>query len=196
MIVLLVTSVQTASAEFIFKIQDTVVISNGVSPTTGTLHGILQLTGTDLTTPPNNVMSVNIAFQTGADGATAADSRILFQTPQEPSSGGLITGGNLFTGATDLPADIIRFADDAVNAVTAFNNARLVSVPFSINAGITSATIPVNFIQGNELGNSAAQAFPIALMGGTITVRPIPEPHSIALILLGTALVAVRRRHR
>jgi hypothetical protein len=203
---LLITSVQTASAELIFKLQDTVVISNGVSPTTGTLHGVLQLTGSHLATPPNNIMSVNMSFQTGAFTATAPDSRIAFSTPQEPSSGGLIVGGNLFTAASDLPNDIIRFADDAVNAVTAFNNARLVSVPFSVNAGITSATIPVNFLgtistgssnlMGNELGDSAAQAFTITLMGGTITVRPIPEPHSILLALLATSLVALRRRHR
>ena len=196
MLVLLITSVQTASAQPIFKLQDTVVISNGVTPTTGTLHGVLQLTGTHLTTPPNNVMSVNYAFQTGPAGSTAPDSRILFQTPQEPSSGGLITGGNLFTLATDLPNDIIRFADDAVNAVTAFNNARLVSVPFTINAGITMATIPVNHIAGNELGNSQAVAFPITLSGGVITVRPVPEPHSIVLVLLASTLAALRRRHR
>jgi hypothetical protein len=193
---LLITSVQTASAELIFKIQDTTVISNGVAPTTGTLHGILQLTGTHLTTPPNNVMSVNIAFQTGNAGSTAPNGTIAFQTPQEPSSQGLISGGNLFTMASDLPNDIIRFADDAVNAVTAFNNARLVSVPFTVNAGINNATIPVNFISGNELGNSAAQPFPITLTGGVITVRPIPEPHSILLALLATSLVALRRRHR
>jgi hypothetical protein len=108
----------------------------------------------------------------------------------------LITGGNLFTGATDLANDLIRFADDAVSAVTAFNNARLVSVPFTINAGITSATIPVNFIAGNELGNSVAQAFPITLMGGNITVRPIPEPHSIVLALLASSLVALLRRRQ
>jgi hypothetical protein len=203
---LLITSVQTASAELIFKIQDTTVISNGVSPTTGTLHGVLQLTGTHLTTPPNNIMSVNMSFQTGAFTATAPDSRIVFSAPQEPSSGGLISGGNVFTAASDLPNDIIRFADDAVNAVTAFNNARLVSVPFSVNAGITSATIPVNFLgniatgsnnlTGNELGDSNAQAFTITLMGGTITVRPVPEPHSIVLVLLASSLVALRRRHR
>ena len=193
---LLITSVQTASAELIFKLQDTVVISNGVSPTTGTLHGVLQLTGTHLATPPNNLMSVNYAFQTGAAGSNAPDSRILFQTPQEPSSGGLISGGNLFTGATDLPNDIIRFADDAVNAVTAFNNARLVSVPFTINAGINTATIPVNHIAGNELGDSNAVALPITLMGGTITVRPVPEPHSIVLVLMASTLVALRRRRR
>jgi hypothetical protein len=194
LIVLLITSVQTASAELIFRIPDVTVISNGSSPTTGTLHGVLQLTGSHLATPPNDIMSVNIAFQTGTAGSTAADSRIAFQTPQEPSSQALITGGNVFTGATDLTNDIIRFADDAVSAVTAFNNARLVSVPFSINAGITSATIPVNFISGNELGNSQAVAFPISLQGGNIIVRPIPEPHSIVLMLLATSLVALRRR--
>ena len=138
MLVLLITSVQTASAELIFKIQDTIVVSNSAChPTTDTLHGLLQLTGTHLATPPNNIMSVNIAFQTGPAGSTAPNGTIAFQTPQEPSSQGLISGGNLFTGATDLPNDIIRFADDAVNAVTAFNNARLVSVPFTVNAGIT-----------------------------------------------------------
>jgi hypothetical protein len=196
LLVLLITSVQTASAELIFKIPETVVISNGVSPTTGTLHGLLQLTGSHLATPPNNVMSVNIAFQTGPAGSTAPNATIAFQTPQEPSSQGLISGGNLFTGATDLPNDIIRFADDAVSAVTAFNNARLVSVPFTVNAGITNATIPVNFIAGNELGDSNAIAFPITLMGGNIIVRPIPEPHSIVLVLLASTLVALRRRHR
>ena len=200
MLVLLITSVQTASAELIFKFDNPVVISNGVSPTSGTLNGILQLTGTHLTTPPNNVMSVNYAFQTAPAGVAAADSRIAFLTPQEPAgpqgTNALIVGGNLFTGASDLPNDIIRFADDAVNAVSAFNNAKMVSIPFTINAGITSATIPLIHIAGNELGNSAAQPFPITLMGGVITVRPIPEPHSIVLVLLASTLVALRRRHR
>ena len=59
-----------------------------------------------------------------------------------------------------------------------------------------SATIPVNHIAGNELGDSAANPFPITLMGGIITVRPIPEPHSIVLVLLASTLVALRRRHR
>jgi hypothetical protein len=195
-LVLLITSIQTASAELIFTFDNPVVTSNGVNPTMGTLHGLLQLTGSHLATPPNNVMSVNFAFQTGPGGSTAPDSRIAFQTPQEPSSQALITGGNVFTGATDLANDIIRFADDAVSAVTAFNNARMVSIPFSINAGITSATIPVNFIAGNELGNSAAQPFPITLVGGNITVRPIPEPHSIVLVLLASSLVALRRHQR
>jgi hypothetical protein len=189
-LVLVTGAVNTASAEFIFKIPDTVVLSNGTSPTTGTLHGLLQLTGNDLSSPPNNVMSVNIAFQTGPTGQLA------FSTPQEPSSQGLISGGNVFTGASDLANDIIRFADDAVNAVTAFNNARLVSVPFTINAGVNNAVFPVSLIQGNELGNSAAQAFPITLMGGNIIVRPIPEPHSIALALLASSLVCLRRRRR
>jgi hypothetical protein len=200
LLVLLVTSVQTASAELIFKFDNPVVISNGVTPTTGTLNGLLQLTGSHLAAPPNNVMSVNFAFQTGPAGSTAPDARILFQTPQEPpgpqGTNALIVGGNLFTGATDLPNDIIRFADDAVNAVTAFNNAKMVSIPFTINAGITSATIPVNFIAGNELGDSGANPFPITLMGGSITVRPIPEPNSILLALLASSLVALRRRQR
>jgi hypothetical protein len=194
--IILVTSVQPASAELIFKIPDVTVISNGVAATSGTLHAVLQLTGSHLSTPPNNVMSVNVAFQTGPAGSTAPSGNILFSTPQEPSSQGLISGGNLFTGATDLTNDIIRFADDAVSAVSAFNNARLVSVPFTINAGITSATIPINFIAGNELGDSNAIAFPITLMGGNIIVRPIPEPHSILLALLASSLVALRRRSR
>jgi hypothetical protein len=187
---LLVTSAQTASAELIFKVPETVVIADGVNPTNGVLHVLLQLTGSHLATPPNNVMSVNVAFQTGPT------PQLAFAAPQEPSSMGLISGGNVFTGASDLPNDIIRFADDAQNAVTAFNNARLVSVPFTVNAGITSATYPISFIAGNELGDANAQPFPITLMGGNIVVRPIPEPHSIVLALLASSFVALRRRRR
>ena len=40
-------------------------------------------------------------------------------------------------------------------------------------------------IAGNELGDSAANPFPITLMGGVITVRPIPEPHSIPARFVG-----------
>lgn len=183
--------VQTASAELIFKIQDVIVESNGINPTSGTLHGILQLTGADLAAPPNNLMSVNVAFSPSNPGEPFS-----FALPQEPSSGGLISGGNVFTGATVLP-HTIRFADDAQSAVTAFNGARLVSVPFTVNAGITNRTIPIGFIAGNELGNSAAQALPITLMGGSIIVRPIiPEPTSVLLALLASACVALRRRAR
>jgi hypothetical protein len=187
----LLGAAQTASAELIFKIQDVTVNSNGVNPTTGTLHAVLQLTGADLASPPNNLMSVNVAFQPTNPGEPFA-----FSTPQEPSSGGLISGGNVFTGATVLP-HTIRFADDAQSPVTAFNNARLVSVPFTVNAGIVNRTIPISFIPGNELGTSAAQALPITLMGGNITVmRIIPEPHTMVLALLASALVAFRRRGR
>lgn len=183
--------VQTASAELIFKIQDVTVNSNGINPTNGTLHGILQLTGADLAAPPNNLMSVNVAFS-----PTNAGEPFSFALPQEPSSGGLISGGNVFTGATVLP-HTIRFADDAQSAVTASNGARLVSVPFTVNAGITNRDIPISFIAGNELGNSAAQALPITLMGGTISVRPIvPEPSTVFLALLASSVVALRRRVR
>jgi hypothetical protein len=182
---------QSATAELIFKIQDTTVLANGTSPTSGVLHGVLQLTGSHLTTPPNNLMSVNVAFQ-----PTNPGEPLSFSLPQEPSSGGLISGGNVFTGATVLP-HTIRFADDAQNPVTASNNARLVSVPFTINAGITNRTIPISFIAGNELGNSAAQALPITLMGGNIIVQPaIPEPSTALLVLLAGSLVALRRRGR
>ena len=126
----------------------------------------------------------------------AKEKAALPALPQEPSSGGLISSGNVFTGATVLP-HTIRFADDAQNPVAAFNNARLVSVPFTVNAGITNRTIPISFIAGNELGNSAAQAQPITLMGGNIIVRPfIPEPSTALLALLAGSLVALRRRGR
>jgi hypothetical protein len=184
-------AVQTASAELIFKIQDVIVHANGTSPTSGTLHGTLQLTGSDLTTPPSNLMSVNVAFSPTNPGEPFS-----FSVPQEPTSGGLISGGNTFTLMSVLP-HTIRFADDAQNPVAGFNGARLVSVPFTVNAGITNRNIPISFIAGNELGNSSAQALPITLMGGTIMVRPaIPEPSTVLLALLGTSLLALRRRGR
>jgi hypothetical protein len=190
-LVLLLGAIPTASAELIFKIPDVTVFSNGVTPTSGTLHAVLQLTGADASSPPSNIMSVNVAFSPTNPGEPFS-----FSTPQEPSSGGLISGGNVFTGATVLP-HTIRFADDAQSPVAASNNARLVSVPFTVNAGIVNRTIPIGFIAGNELGNSLAQALPITLMGGNITVmRIIPEPHTIVLVLMASALVALRRRGR
>jgi hypothetical protein len=187
----LFAAVQPASAALIYKVQDVTVFSNGVTPTTGTLHAVLQLTGSDLATPPNNLLSVNVAL-----APTNPGEPFSFSTPQEPSSGGLISGGNVFTAATVLP-HTIRFADDAQSPVTASNNARLVSIPFTVNAGIVNRTIPIGFIAGNELGNSLAQALPITLMGGNITVmRVIPEPHTLLLALLGASLVALRRRGR
>ena len=102
----------------------------------------------------------------------------------------------LFTGATVLP-HTIRFADDAQSPVAATNGARLVSVPFTVNAGIIDRTIPIGFIAGNELGNSAAQALPITLVGGNIFVqRVIPEPSSVLLALLAASLVGLLRRSR
>jgi hypothetical protein len=187
---LIAASTRSARAAIIFKIQDTTVISNGINPTSGTLHALLQLTGSDLSSPLSNVASINVAFQTGPT------AQLAFAAPQEPSSGGLISGGNVFTGASDLPNDIIRFADDAVAPVAAVNNARLVSVPFTINAGVNSATFPVSFILGNELSTSTGQTPTLTLTGGTITVQPIPEPHTIVFAVLASLLALARRRHR
>jgi hypothetical protein len=76
-----------------------------------------------------------------------------------------------FIGATQLP-HVIRFAKDSGVPTQAVDGGLMVSVPFTVAAGVSSGSFPVRFISGNELGSSAAVALPITLMDGSITVVP------------------------
>jgi hypothetical protein len=96
---------------------------------------------------------------------------ITFGTPQDPVSNRLIPSGVVFGGATELP-HTIRFAKDTGVSTPAFDGALMVSVPFTVSAGLAPGTYPVRFIAGNELGSGDAVALPLTLAHGSIAVLP------------------------
>jgi hypothetical protein len=158
----------TASAEATslnFKLSDVVVQADGTQATSGSLNALLDLTGDYVAHPPN-VSSLNVAFELNGHPAGVA-----FGAPQDPAANRLIPNGVPFAGATQLP-HVVRFAKDAGAPVQAVDGALMVTVPFTLAAGITAGSFPVRFITGNELGSGNAVALPITLVDGSITVVP------------------------
>jgi hypothetical protein len=154
--------------QLIFKLPDIVVPANASAPTHGTLSALLDLTGNYAAQPPK-VSSLNVAFE-----LLNHPPGVSFGAPQDPAANQLIPSGVVFAGATKLP-HTIRFAKDTGVPTNAIDGSLMVTVPFTVNAGITG-TFPIRFIAGNELGNAAAVALPIALVGGSITVMPNGPP--------------------
>jgi hypothetical protein len=154
-----------------FRIPDVVVQSNGATPFTGSIDALLDLSGDYVTNPPN-VSSLNVAFE-----LTGQPASVSFGAPQDPAANRVIPSGVPFGGATQLP-HVIRFAKDTGVPVPAVDGALMVSVPFTLAAGITSGSYPIRFITGNELGTGNAVALPITLVDGSITV--VPSGPSIA----------------
>jgi hypothetical protein len=156
---------QGEANSILFKIPDVVVSANSANPTSGTIHALLDLTGSYATNPPN-VQSLNVAFE-----LVGHPAGITFGAPQDPVDNRLIPSGVVFAGATDLP-HTIRFAKDTGVATPAFDGALMVSVPFTVSAGLAAGTYPVRFITGNELGSSNAVPLPLTLVDGSIAVLP------------------------
>jgi hypothetical protein len=148
----------------VFKIPDVTVTADGVHPTQGTLHVSLELNG-DFATNPPMIASYNVALALAGQPAEVA-----FAAPQDTGANKLFAAGSSFAGATVLP-HTIRFAKDALSPVPAIDGGVMVSVPFTIDAGVIAGTFPIQFIPGNELTNPMAVALPIVLTSGSITVR-------------------------
>jgi hypothetical protein len=147
----------------VFRIPDVVVQTDGAAPFAGSISALLDLTGDYVTNPPS-VSSLNVAFELSGQPAGVA-----FGTPQDPTANRLIPSGVPFSGATQLP-HVIRFAKDSGAPVPAVDGALMVTVPFTLAAGIATGSYPVRFITGNELGSGNAVALPLTLVDGSITV--------------------------
>ena len=148
-----------------FKLSDVIVQTDGSHSTSGSINALLDLTGGYVAHPPN-VSSLNVAFELNGHPAGVA-----FGAPQDPAATRLIPNGVPFAGATQLP-HVVRFAKDAGAPVQAVDGALMVTVPFTLAAGITAGSFPVRFITGNELGSGNAVVLPITLVDGSITVVP------------------------
>jgi hypothetical protein len=149
-----------------FTIPDVIVYSDGVNPTQGTINAVLNLDGIYVEDPPS-ISSFNVAFELAGHPPGAA-----FGTPQDPTSNSLIPLGNAFSGASALP-HTIRFAKDALSPTMAVDGGVMVTVPFTIAAGVTNQTFAVNFTPGNELTDPDALPLSVAYVGGSITVLPL-----------------------
>ena len=151
------------ATSLVFRIPDVTVTADGVNPTQGTLNVSLELNGDYATSPPM-IASYNVAFEMAGQPTGVA-----FAAPQDTGANRLFAAGSSFAGATVLP-HTIRFAKDALSPVPAIDGGVMVSVPFTIDAGVIAGTFPIQFIPGNELTNPMAEALPLVRMGGSITV--------------------------
>lgn len=150
-----------------FRLPDITVQADGTNPTQGTIHALVDLMGNYAQQPPV-VASYNVAFElAGQPGGIA------FGTPQDAPANRLFPAGNTYAAASALP-HTIRFAKDATSPIAAVDGAYMVAVPFTVGAGVTSGTFPLQFIPGNELTNPNADPLSIVLVGGSITVMPLP----------------------
>jgi hypothetical protein len=147
----------------VFKIPDIVIQSSSAHSTLGMFHVSLDLTGDYAANPPT-IASYNVAFEL-AD----AHPGVMLGSPQDMVENKLFAAGSTFAGATELP-HTIRFAKDALAPVAAIDGGVMVSVPFMVSAGVTG-TFPLQFVPGNELTNPIANALPIVLVDGSITVQ-------------------------
>lgn len=149
-----------------FRLPDLTVQADGTNPTQGTILALLDLMGDNAVQPPV-VASYNVAFElAGQPGGVALGA------PQDAAANRLFPAGNTFAAASALP-HTIRFAKDATAPIAAVDGAYMVAVPFTVSAGVTSGTFPLQFIPGNELTNPNADSLPIVLVGGSITVMPL-----------------------
>jgi hypothetical protein len=149
--------------DLVFRLPDIVVPTDGVNPVQGTISAMLDLEGAFEVEPPE-IAAFNVAFE--LDGQPAG---LEFGTPEDPASDALIPEGTSVATASELP-HIIRFAKDALEPVEAVDGGLLVSVPFTVNAGVPSGTYPISFIAGNELVDPDAEPLVIEFVGGSITV--------------------------
>jgi hypothetical protein len=152
----------------VFRIPDITVESNGLDSTLGMLDVTLDLTGDYAISPPT-IASYNVALELAGEPAD-----VMFGLPQDMQENQLLAAGNVFADATELP-HTIRFAKDALTPAAAIDGGVMVSVPFMVNAGVTGR-FPIRFVPGNELTNPSAQALPIVLVDGSITVVAAKSP--------------------
>jgi hypothetical protein len=152
-----------------FQLPEVVVQSDGVNPVEGTISAFLNLEGAFEAAPPE-IASFNVAFELeGAPGG------IEFGTPADPAAGALVPEGDVFADVSDLP-HTIRFGKDAQEPLTAVDGGVMVTVPFTIDAGVPSGVYPISFLAGNELTDPSAEPLLIEFVSGSITVVSDLQP--------------------
>jgi hypothetical protein len=185
---MLVISARTGLATLVIDLPDIVVfVPDNSTPAMGDFEVLLTLTGTDAITPPPvggytlNFLATGsgLTFTTLASTTTATP---LFPAPLDPSSSLMATGD---------PGWRVNANDDVDTDISAFNNAGLAKISYTIAAGNVGTTYPMTFdatgMALTALATAAGGEYSLTLIDGSITV--VPEP-SAFLVMGAAALLA------
>ena len=181
--------VDTTRGDLVIDLPELTIFSDNVNPATGELSVFLTLTGTDLTSPPQ-VSSFNLDFSRSGTGLNFAAAQAATTTP-------LFSGGVFLNFGN---ASNVQTAHDVVTAVTAFNNAGLIKVPFTVTPGNVGTTYALTFGALNQMSDQLALPLSLTLVPGSITVAAIPEIaawQGLSIVgLVCAAAVYVNRRRK
>jgi hypothetical protein len=174
------------------------LVADGVNPTTGAVDVYITALPTDLI-PPVIVSS----FQASVVASNLSGiSAVTFGTPTDP-----VNQTDLFPTTPVLtppspPGQAWGTSSFLAPPAQLFDQAGLMSVPFSVPAGETG-TFDLVFLQTGGLPTSLYDTsfvqIPTGYSSGMVTINAVPEPSSMALGALGivgVALVGWRRRRR
>lgn len=186
----------SAQAALILHVEDVVVSSSASGPTTGFFEVYLEETGDTQAL----VSSYNIGLRleptgvvtfTGQSASETHPSLFLGQTPIDRTA----SVSDYTAGNDRLLTD--DFLISGINADAPVQNGTrdgLFRIAFNIpqnSSGVFAVNVDPNQL---ELADAEANANPIVINNGSITVLPVPEPSALALGLFALPLLARRRR--
>lgn len=166
----------------------------------GTADLRASFSGPVLSLSPNTIGDPNPYWYIGGGGPGAAGNKIMAASMYVESNGGLLGGqvvtftGSVLANTLTAAHSTVAFIKDFAPDYSSFNviSVPLVSGVFSINlATIADAGRHVQY--GFETTGVNVWATDVAPYG-QIDIVAVPEPTSLALVGLGAALLAVRRR--
>ena len=180
-----------ARGDLVIDLPELTFFSDNVNPVTGELSVFLALTGSDLSSPPQ-VSSFNLAFSRSGTGLNFAAAQPATTTPLF-SGGAFLSFGN---------ASNVQAAHDIFpSSVTAFNNAGLIKVPFTVTAGNVGTTYTLSWDPVlTQMTDQAALPLNLTLLPGSITIAAIPEVaawQGLSFVgLVSAAAVYINRRRK
>jgi hypothetical protein len=156
----------TTRGDLVIDLPELSIFSDNVNPVTGELSVFLTLTGSDLSSPPQ-IASFNLDFSRSGTGLN-------FAAAQQATTAPLFSGGAFFNFGN---ASNVQAAHDIFpSSVTAFNNAGLIKVPFTVTAGNVGATYALSWNPVlTQMTDQAANPLNLTLLPGSITIAAIPE---------------------
>ncbi len=158
--------IRPAQADLLISWPDITVFGDGVNPTTGSFDVRLTLTEPELSTPPS-LSSFNLHF-------TVSSPDVTLGTPSTPTLDPLFANASIVNQSTSLT---VKWASDINDldppSSLAFQNAGLLTVPFSVAAG-QFGTYTFAFGNMNELGDEFGASLAVNYQAGAIHVA-IPE---------------------
>ena len=172
-------------AAVIFELTDVSIFGSDMEDSHGQLEVLMRLTDDDLVSPPE-IFSLNISFEIAGTSDGLASDDVAFGAPVLPSGFHLFNSPH--TNNFGHTRRILHAQDivDQPSGAVAFDGARLLIVPFSVNKG-SYGTFEVAFVPFfNEATDHTYSPLDLTLNGGNVSITAIPEPSS----LFGLALIS------